>query len=111
MLLIGPYDIIHDSAKTVGQLQFRIQPVSDGKIADMKEAVAQVSRSSVAPPPAAAQLLGNLVEHAESVAEQASDFSDTINDICGKLEFLQGLGDKISEVGYYIVRSMSIDIF
>jgi hypothetical protein len=78
----------------------------------MKEAVAQASHSSVASPPPALQLLGDVVEHAESIVEQASKFSNAINDICGKLEFLQELGDKLSEVGYYaIVRSAFIEAF
>ena len=103
---------MHDSAKTVSQLQFRIQPVSDGKVVDMKEAVTKASRSSVASPSPAVQFLGGVVEHAESIAEQASEFSDTINAICGKLEFIQELGDKLSEVGYYaVVRPPSVEAF
>jgi hypothetical protein len=76
----------------------------------MKEAVAQASHSYVASPPPALQLLGNVVENAESIVELASKFSDAINDICGKLEFLQELGDKLSEVGYYaVVRSAFVE--
>ena len=69
----------------------------------MEEAVTQVSHSSITAPPPAVQRLGDFVQPAESLVEQASKVSDTIKDICDKLKFLQDLGDKLSEVGYYIV--------
>ena len=107
----GTCDIIGDSAENVGQLHFKIQPISDGKVADMAEAVAQASSLSVASPHPASQLLSDAAERAESVVELARKFSDSINDICEKLKFLQDLGDKLSEVGYYAVRCASIKLF
>jgi hypothetical protein len=100
----GTCDITSASAETVGQLYFKIQPVSDGKVADMAEAVAQASHLPLTSPPPAVQFFGEVAQRAESVVEQASKFSGTINDICGKLEFLQNLGDKLSEVRYYSAR-------
>jgi hypothetical protein len=81
-------------------LQLKIKCVSDGKIADMEEAVEQAAHSTVSPLPPAVQVLNDVVERTESAVEQAGKFVDTINDICGKLVFLQDLGDKLSEVGY-----------
>ena len=77
----------------------------------MEEAIAQAPQPSVTSPPPIVQSLGNIVQHAKPVVEQASKFSDTINDICGKLEFLQNLGDKLSEVGYNTVRSSFTEAF
>jgi hypothetical protein len=47
-----------------------------------------------------AQFRGDAFERTKSAVEHAGKFVDTINDICGKLEFLQDLGDKLTEVGY-----------
>jgi hypothetical protein len=80
-----------------------MKSVSDGKMTDMEEAVALPSHPLVASPPPIVQHLGDVVQHAQSVVDQVGKFSDTINDICGKLEFLQNLGDKLSEVGYSAV--------
>lgn len=90
------HGIVKFKGQDTAELEFKIEGIEDGKMSYMNDAIAAVKVGGLSDPSAAAGAVAKVVEDAEKIA--ASTIADRFNDICGQLELIERIGDRISEV-------------
>ena len=76
--------------------------VSDGTKEDMREAVAQAESQGIMALPSMVSNATEVVQATDSFVQGAVSFTETWSPILDKLEFLQRIGDCLSEVSRFI---------
>lgn len=93
-------DIVSPKGKDAVQLCFKFGTVSDGKRADLTEAIAQAQSGpqQITTPHPVIDSASKFVQSVDPAVQKAISFSDSLGAVMKKLEFIQSVGDHLSEV-------------